>query len=370
MRFSPPDTVVTIRSCPDRDTRGGHLVSVEDWGVGMPRGRADRHQRSPRRPAGSRPLGRATPRVPRRRPARGAPPYPRDAHRHARIGADGDGRASGRPVRGPAARAELAATAAPIPHHRVPRCPGPRSSRQRSSPTPTGTGPRPRGPAGGPRPPAPPPPSMPRRRAWRCRPLGTPPRRCRHPGAPPTRSHPPRPHHLWSAPTPAFPRSAGASRRRVSLRSCRTRSTGPRPSPDDAAGSPDGTLAVPGRPAGRAQRRGDRRAVVTGAPLDWLLAEFARETPGVMQVVVVSGDGLRLATSPGMDDGPADQLSAAASGLVSLARGTAHLLHAGPVTQTILEMARATCSSPRSARAPPSRCTPTAAATSGWSATR
>ncbi|WP_433295352.1 ATP-binding protein [Pseudonocardia sp. CA-142604] len=37
VRFSPPDTVVTIRSCPDRDTRGGHLVSVEDWGLGMPR---------------------------------------------------------------------------------------------------------------------------------------------------------------------------------------------------------------------------------------------------------------------------------------------------------------------------------------------
>jgi hypothetical protein len=77
---------------------------------------------------------------------------------------------------------------------------------------------------------------------------------------------------------------------------------------------------------------------VIGAPLDWLLAEFARETPGVLQVVVVSGDGLRLAASPGMDDGPADQLSAAASGLVGLARGTARLLHAGPVTQTILEM--------------------------------
>ncbi|HEY4421425.1 MAG TPA: ATP-binding protein [Pseudonocardia sp.] len=37
VRFSPPDTVVTIRSCPDRDTRGGHLVSVEDWGLGLPR---------------------------------------------------------------------------------------------------------------------------------------------------------------------------------------------------------------------------------------------------------------------------------------------------------------------------------------------
>jgi hypothetical protein len=29
--------VVTIRTCPDRHARGGHLVTVEDWGVGMPR---------------------------------------------------------------------------------------------------------------------------------------------------------------------------------------------------------------------------------------------------------------------------------------------------------------------------------------------
>jgi predicted regulator of Ras-like GTPase activity (Roadblock/LC7/MglB family) len=73
--------------------------------------------------------------------------------------------------------------------------------------------------------------------------------------------------------------------------------------------------------------------------LDWLLVEFVRETPGVVTAVVVSADGLRLATSPGTDDALGDQLSAASSGLVSLARGTAHLLGAGPVTQTILEMA-------------------------------
>jgi predicted regulator of Ras-like GTPase activity (Roadblock/LC7/MglB family) len=75
---------------------------------------------------------------------------------------------------------------------------------------------------------------------------------------------------------------------------------------------------------------------VTGPKLDWLLAEFVRETPGVTQALVVSGDGLRLATSPGMADTLADQLSAAASGLVSLAKGTARLLAAAPVTQTIL----------------------------------
>ena len=73
--------------------------------------------------------------------------------------------------------------------------------------------------------------------------------------------------------------------------------------------------------------------------MDWLLVDFARDTPGVLRAIVVSADGLRLATSPGTDAALGDRLSAAASGLVSLARGTAHLLDTGPVTQTILEMA-------------------------------
>ena len=72
--------------------------------------------------------------------------------------------------------------------------------------------------------------------------------------------------------------------------------------------------------------------------LDWLVVEFVRGTSGVLQAVVVSADGLRLATSPGMDEALGDPLSAAASGLVSLARGTARVLGAGRVTQTILEM--------------------------------
>ncbi|MGH3614069.1 MAG: ATP-binding protein, partial [Pseudonocardia sp.] len=35
VRFSPPDTVVRICSRPDRHDGGGHVVTVEDWGVGM-----------------------------------------------------------------------------------------------------------------------------------------------------------------------------------------------------------------------------------------------------------------------------------------------------------------------------------------------
>lgn len=75
------------------------------------------------------------------------------------------------------------------------------------------------------------------------------------------------------------------------------------------------------------------------AQLDWLLEEFADGTPGVVHGLVVSTDGLRMAASANVGETLGDQLAAAASGLVSLARGTAHLLDAGPVTQTILEMA-------------------------------
>jgi uncharacterized protein len=51
----------------------------------------------------------------------------------------------------------------------------------------------------------------------------------------------------------------------------------------------------------------------------------------------VSVDGLPLAVSTGVGDALADQLSAAASGLVSLARATTQLLGSGELTQTILE---------------------------------
>jgi uncharacterized protein len=73
---------------------------------------------------------------------------------------------------------------------------------------------------------------------------------------------------------------------------------------------------------------------------DRLLAEFSRSTAGVRSALLVSTDGLKLAASPGLDPELCDQLSAASSGLVSLARGAAGLLGTGPVGQTILEMER------------------------------
>lgn len=73
--------------------------------------------------------------------------------------------------------------------------------------------------------------------------------------------------------------------------------------------------------------------------LDWLLVDFTRETAGVRAAVVVAVDGLPLAASSGVPDTLVDQLAAATSGLVSLARATAQLLDPVGLTQTILEMA-------------------------------
>ena len=76
----------------------------------------------------------------------------------------------------------------------------------------------------------------------------------------------------------------------------------------------------------------------TTGTLDWMLADFTRDIPGADLAVVLSADGLRLATSPGVTEDLGDPIAAAAAGLSSLARGTARLLDDGKLTQTILEM--------------------------------
>jgi uncharacterized protein len=75
-----------------------------------------------------------------------------------------------------------------------------------------------------------------------------------------------------------------------------------------------------------------------GRQLDWLVDDFVRRVSGVQHALVVSGDGLRLAASERLGEGLADQLSAVASGLVSLTRGAAQCFRAEPVRQTIVEM--------------------------------
>ncbi len=72
--------------------------------------------------------------------------------------------------------------------------------------------------------------------------------------------------------------------------------------------------------------------------LNWLVQSFVREVPGVLDSVVVSADGLAIATSDGLTREDADRLAAVASGLISLAYGTAARFQGGAVNEIIIEM--------------------------------
>ena len=78
---------------------------------------------------------------------------------------------------------------------------------------------------------------------------------------------------------------------------------------------------------------------IDGRQLDWLLVDFVRSTAGARHALVVSADGLRLAASQALGEDLGDQLAAVTSGLASLAQGIARSFAAGPVRQTIVEMA-------------------------------
>jgi predicted regulator of Ras-like GTPase activity (Roadblock/LC7/MglB family) len=55
---------------------------------------------------------------------------------------------------------------------------------------------------------------------------------------------------------------------------------------------------------------------------------------------VVSADGLLLGSSQGLPRDRAEQLSAVASGLISLTQGASRVFEAGDVAQTVVEMER------------------------------
>ena len=78
--------------------------------------------------------------------------------------------------------------------------------------------------------------------------------------------------------------------------------------------------------------------MTTTQDLGWLLANFADRVPGVAHAVAVSADGLLLASSRDLPRDRADQLSAIASGLVSLTQGASRCFEGGAVLQTVVEM--------------------------------
>ena len=74
--------------------------------------------------------------------------------------------------------------------------------------------------------------------------------------------------------------------------------------------------------------------------LNWLVANFAKATPGVAHAMVVSADGLPVAVSERLDRPKADQLAAIASGLASLTQGASRCFEGGLIKQTVVEMDR------------------------------
>jgi hypothetical protein len=75
--------------------------------------------------------------------------------------------------------------------------------------------------------------------------------------------------------------------------------------------------------------------------INWLVANFVQQVPGAQEAVVVSSDGLPIATSEGLDRDAADRFAAVASGLIGLAYGAAGRFGGGAVNEVIVEMENA-----------------------------
>jgi predicted regulator of Ras-like GTPase activity (Roadblock/LC7/MglB family) len=72
----------------------------------------------------------------------------------------------------------------------------------------------------------------------------------------------------------------------------------------------------------------------------WLVSNFADSVPGVAHAVVISTDGLLLTASDKLPRAYAEEMSAIASGIVSLNLGAAKFLDAEVVRRTVVEMER------------------------------
>ncbi len=75
--------------------------------------------------------------------------------------------------------------------------------------------------------------------------------------------------------------------------------------------------------------------------VNWLVNNFVSQVPGVADAVVVSSDGLPIASSSGLDRDSIDRFSAVASGLIGLSYGAAGRFGGGAVTEVIVEMENA-----------------------------
>ncbi|HXR69423.1 roadblock/LC7 domain-containing protein [Actinocrinis sp.] len=75
-----------------------------------------------------------------------------------------------------------------------------------------------------------------------------------------------------------------------------------------------------------------------GGELGWLLDETVAAVPAVRHAVLLSTDGLAVASSAGISREDGEHLAAVASGFHSLAKGAGRHFKAGSVRQTMVEL--------------------------------
>jgi len=76
----------------------------------------------------------------------------------------------------------------------------------------------------------------------------------------------------------------------------------------------------------------------SSSDLGWLLDDLVHRLPHTRSAVVLSADGLLIASSQGVTQDDGEHLAAVASGIQSLAKGAGVRFGGGPVRQTIVEM--------------------------------
>ncbi|MET7465103.1 roadblock/LC7 domain-containing protein [Nonomuraea sp. NPDC005501] len=75
----------------------------------------------------------------------------------------------------------------------------------------------------------------------------------------------------------------------------------------------------------------------SGTDLNWLLDDLIGRIPEARHAIVLSSDGLLMASSAGLERTDGEHLSAVASGLQSLAKGVSERVEGGPIRQTVVE---------------------------------
>lgn len=73
---------------------------------------------------------------------------------------------------------------------------------------------------------------------------------------------------------------------------------------------------------------------------NWLLNQFATDTPGVLHAIAVSSDGLVVAMSHRLDRASADRLAAITSAFLSLAKGTSSVYDMGNTNKVVVDLDR------------------------------